>query len=169
MRRRGLGALDSFFRRAERGQFPQLQDRDDLWQLLFVLTVRQSNQPRSLPGTKIARGRSCPEPPGSGGVGGRSDLGHGALAGAGSPMTEECRGCSPDLAMRPFEPSLSGRWRAIPTSKLRPSWDVSNKQWNVSSEQYARCGQRGGVMSVDRRNRRPLSHHPENRVGLRSL
>ena len=37
-----LSAFDSFFRRAERGQFPQLQDRDDLWQLLFVLTVRKA-------------------------------------------------------------------------------------------------------------------------------
>jgi DNA-directed RNA polymerase specialized sigma24 family protein len=37
-----LSALDSFFRRAGRGEFPQLDDRDDLWQLLFVLTVRKA-------------------------------------------------------------------------------------------------------------------------------
>jgi DNA-directed RNA polymerase specialized sigma24 family protein len=37
-----LSAFDSFWRRAERGQFPQLADRDDLWQLLFVLTVRKA-------------------------------------------------------------------------------------------------------------------------------
>ncbi len=37
-----LSAFESFYRRAERGQFPQLQDRDDLWQLLFVLTVRKA-------------------------------------------------------------------------------------------------------------------------------
>jgi DNA-directed RNA polymerase specialized sigma24 family protein len=37
-----LSALDSFFRRARRGQFPRLEDRDDLWQLLFVLTVRKA-------------------------------------------------------------------------------------------------------------------------------
>ncbi len=37
-----LSAFDSFIRRAERGQFPQLEDRDDLWQLLFVLTVRKA-------------------------------------------------------------------------------------------------------------------------------
>jgi DNA-directed RNA polymerase specialized sigma24 family protein len=37
-----LSAFDSFYRRAERGGFPQLQDRDDLWQLLFVLTVRKA-------------------------------------------------------------------------------------------------------------------------------
>jgi DNA-directed RNA polymerase specialized sigma24 family protein len=34
-----LSAFDSFCRRAERGDFPRLDDRDDLWQLLFVLTV----------------------------------------------------------------------------------------------------------------------------------
>jgi DNA-directed RNA polymerase specialized sigma24 family protein len=37
-----LVALDSFYRRAERGQFPKLEGRDDLWQLLFVLTVRKA-------------------------------------------------------------------------------------------------------------------------------
>jgi DNA-directed RNA polymerase specialized sigma24 family protein len=37
-----LSAFDSFFRRASRGQFPRLDDRDDLWQLLFVLTVRKA-------------------------------------------------------------------------------------------------------------------------------
>jgi DNA-directed RNA polymerase specialized sigma24 family protein len=36
-----LSALDSFYRGLERGRFPALQDRDDLWHLLFVLTVRK--------------------------------------------------------------------------------------------------------------------------------
>jgi DNA-directed RNA polymerase specialized sigma24 family protein len=34
--------MDSFFRRARGGEFPRLEDRDDLWQLLFVLTVRKA-------------------------------------------------------------------------------------------------------------------------------
>src|SRR4051812_3113015 len=37
-----LSAFDSFCRRAERGQFARLEDRDDLWQVLFVLTVRKA-------------------------------------------------------------------------------------------------------------------------------
>jgi DNA-directed RNA polymerase specialized sigma24 family protein len=37
-----LSAFDSFCRRAEQGQFPRLDDRDDLWQLLFVLTIRKA-------------------------------------------------------------------------------------------------------------------------------
>jgi DNA-directed RNA polymerase specialized sigma24 family protein len=37
-----LSAFDSFFRRAASGQFPRLDDRGDLWQLLFVLTVRKA-------------------------------------------------------------------------------------------------------------------------------
>jgi DNA-directed RNA polymerase specialized sigma24 family protein len=37
-----LSAFDSFFRRAAHGQFPRLDDRGDLWQLLFVLTVRKA-------------------------------------------------------------------------------------------------------------------------------
>ncbi|MDR3637613.1 MAG: ECF-type sigma factor [Isosphaeraceae bacterium] len=37
-----LSAFDSFCRRAEQGRFPRLADRDDLWQLLVVLTERKA-------------------------------------------------------------------------------------------------------------------------------
>ena len=37
-----LSAFDSFCRGAEHGRFPRLNDRDDLWQLLFVITVRKA-------------------------------------------------------------------------------------------------------------------------------
>jgi DNA-directed RNA polymerase specialized sigma24 family protein len=37
-----LAAFDSFVRSAEAGRFPRLGDRDDLWQVLFVLTARKS-------------------------------------------------------------------------------------------------------------------------------
>lgn len=37
-----LSALDSFCRRAQQGQFPQLQDREDLWQLLVLITGRKA-------------------------------------------------------------------------------------------------------------------------------
>jgi len=37
-----LSAFDSFFRGAEQGRFPQLSDRDDLWQLLVMITGRKA-------------------------------------------------------------------------------------------------------------------------------
>jgi DNA-directed RNA polymerase specialized sigma24 family protein len=37
-----LSAFDSFYRRAEQGQFPDLKDRDGLWALLVVLTARKA-------------------------------------------------------------------------------------------------------------------------------
>jgi DNA-directed RNA polymerase specialized sigma24 family protein len=37
-----LSAFDSFCRGAEKGRFPQLTDRDDLWHLLLVITERKS-------------------------------------------------------------------------------------------------------------------------------
>lgn len=37
-----LSAFKSFFRRAEEGRFPQLDDRDDLWHVLVMLTVRKA-------------------------------------------------------------------------------------------------------------------------------
>ena len=35
-------AFDSFFRGAEQGRFPQLHDRDDLWQLLVAITAHKA-------------------------------------------------------------------------------------------------------------------------------
>jgi DNA-directed RNA polymerase specialized sigma24 family protein len=37
-----LSAFDSFCRGAEGNRFPRLEDRDDLWQLLVVLTARKA-------------------------------------------------------------------------------------------------------------------------------
>src|SRR5947209_5676900 len=37
-----LSAFDSFCGRAERGRYPQLEDRNDLWQVLYVITVRKA-------------------------------------------------------------------------------------------------------------------------------
>jgi DNA-directed RNA polymerase specialized sigma24 family protein len=37
-----LSAFDSFCRGAEQGRFPRLDDRDDLWQVLLVLTQRKA-------------------------------------------------------------------------------------------------------------------------------
>jgi DNA-directed RNA polymerase specialized sigma24 family protein len=37
-----LSAFDSFCRGVANGQFPRLSDRDDLWQLLVVLTARKT-------------------------------------------------------------------------------------------------------------------------------
>ncbi len=37
-----LSAFDSFCRRAVCGQFPQLDDRDNLWRLLVIITARKA-------------------------------------------------------------------------------------------------------------------------------
>src|SRR6516165_2981413 len=37
-----LSAFDSFCRGAAAGRFPRLTDRDDLWRLLVVLTIRKA-------------------------------------------------------------------------------------------------------------------------------
>ncbi|MBA4067690.1 MAG: RNA polymerase subunit sigma-70 [Isosphaera sp.] len=37
-----LSALDSFYRRAAAGEFPQLGDRDDLWRLLLTIVTRKA-------------------------------------------------------------------------------------------------------------------------------
>lgn len=37
-----LSAFDTFYRAAEAGRFPQLDDRDDLWRLLMTITARKA-------------------------------------------------------------------------------------------------------------------------------
>jgi DNA-directed RNA polymerase specialized sigma24 family protein len=37
-----LSAFDSLCRAVEQGRFPRLEDRDDLWQVLYVITVRKA-------------------------------------------------------------------------------------------------------------------------------
>ena len=37
-----LSAFDSFCRGAEQGRFPRLEDRDDLWQVLVMITARKA-------------------------------------------------------------------------------------------------------------------------------
>jgi RNA polymerase sigma factor (sigma-70 family) len=39
-----LSAMNSFMVRCRDGQFDQLQDRDDLWKLLFTITIRKAYQ-----------------------------------------------------------------------------------------------------------------------------
>ena len=86
-----LSAFDSFYRRAERGQFPRLADRDDLWQLLFVITVRKAID-------RMRRGGR--EPRGAGGALTLKALADSGLAGLLSPeptpemaaqVADECR------------------------------------------------------------------------------
>jgi DNA-directed RNA polymerase specialized sigma24 family protein len=43
-----LSAFDSFQRGVEQGRFPRLEDRDDLWQVLVLLTVRKAADLRRL-------------------------------------------------------------------------------------------------------------------------
>jgi DNA-directed RNA polymerase specialized sigma24 family protein len=48
-----LSAFDSFIRRAQRDEFPRLEDRDDLWQILFVITVRKAIDQARREGRKV--------------------------------------------------------------------------------------------------------------------
>ena len=63
-----LSALDSFCRGAQRGRFPQLFDRDDLWQILIVITERKAidllqHERRQKRGGAPGQGESSPDRP----------------------------------------------------------------------------------------------------------
>src|SRR6516162_7302308 len=51
-----LSAFDSFCRRAQAGQFRCLRDRDDLWQILALITVRKAIDLRNYEGRQ-SRGK----------------------------------------------------------------------------------------------------------------
>jgi RNA polymerase sigma factor (sigma-70 family) len=42
-----VSAFDSFYRGLERGRFPDLHDRDELWRLLVVITARKASDQRA--------------------------------------------------------------------------------------------------------------------------
>ena len=74
-----LSAFDSFCRRAEQGQFPDLKDRDGLWALLVILTARKAadlvkHHTREKRGGGNVRGDSALSPPGDGGAAGFDGL-----------------------------------------------------------------------------------------------
>jgi len=56
-----LSAFASFCEGAERGRFPRLADRDNLWRLLVVLTVRKARQQLRGEGQKKRGGGVAPE------------------------------------------------------------------------------------------------------------
>jgi DNA-directed RNA polymerase specialized sigma24 family protein len=57
-----LSAFDSFCRHAERGRFPQLADREDLWRLLVALTTRKAAHLVRDQGRQKRGGRTRPVP-----------------------------------------------------------------------------------------------------------
>jgi DNA-directed RNA polymerase specialized sigma24 family protein len=57
-----LSAFDSFCRGAEAGRFPQLNDRDNLWRLLVVITVRKASHLLRAEGRQKRGGKVVPLP-----------------------------------------------------------------------------------------------------------
>jgi DNA-directed RNA polymerase specialized sigma24 family protein len=57
-----LSAFDSFCRGAEAGRFPRLDDRDNLWRLLVVLTARKASHLLRAEGRQRRGGKAMPLP-----------------------------------------------------------------------------------------------------------
>lgn len=89
-----LSALDSFLRGAAEGRFPHLNDRDDLWQLLVLITDRKAKdharrelrQKRGGGGVLDEAALDAAFPPGLGGLPGLEPTPEFA-----TEMTEQCR------------------------------------------------------------------------------
>jgi DNA-directed RNA polymerase specialized sigma24 family protein len=91
-----LHAFDSFCRAAGRGQFARLDDRDDLWQLLALITARKAarvieHQRRKKRGGGLVQGESALLGPAGDGPGLRQVVGTEPTPDLTAEMTEECR------------------------------------------------------------------------------
>jgi DNA-directed RNA polymerase specialized sigma24 family protein len=92
-----LSAFDSFCRGAEQGRFPRLGGRDDLWQLLVVITARKTldllaRQRRLKRGGGRVGGESAlldPAEPGNGGI--EQVVGNEPTPDFAAQVAEECR------------------------------------------------------------------------------
>jgi DNA-directed RNA polymerase specialized sigma24 family protein len=90
-----LSAFDSFVRRAEQGRFPRLEDRQDLWQLLVVITSRKVGHLVEHEGRDKRDWRRLSESPGVEGSDDgsllRSLIGHDPDPAFAAEVAEECR------------------------------------------------------------------------------
>jgi hypothetical protein len=122
-----LSAFDSFCRGAERGRFPQLVDRSDLWQLLVLLTARKAAR------LKLHERR---QKRGGGKVLTEADLPAADAAAEEPALARSASGCwttstTPSCGRLPC-----GRWKGTRPKRLPRSWPVrrgrSSGGWNAS-------------------------------------
>jgi DNA-directed RNA polymerase specialized sigma24 family protein len=116
-----LSAFASFCRGAQKGRFPQLADKDDLWRLLVVITARKAGQQVRHEGRHKR--------------GGNAVLGESALAGpagaeSAAPGLEQVVGAepTPEFAAQVAE-ECRRLLESLPTSELR-----SVAQWKMEGE-----------------------------------
>ena len=92
-----LSAFDSFCRGAEAGRFPRLADRDDLWQVLVLLTARKAadlrqHERRQKRGGGAVRGESAFQVPGAEEEAGLDAVvGHEPTPAFACEVAEQCR------------------------------------------------------------------------------
>jgi DNA-directed RNA polymerase specialized sigma24 family protein len=125
-----LSAFDSFCRGVAEGRFPQLADRDDLWRLLVVITVRKAV-------TQLERQRAIKR--GGGRLVGEADLASGEGTHFGAALDSFAgREPSPELAAMVVEEYQRLRSR-LGEDSLRLVLDLSLEGYN-REEISARMG-----------------------------
>jgi DNA-directed RNA polymerase specialized sigma24 family protein len=85
-----LSAFDSFCRGVARGRFPRLNDRDDLWQVLVLLTARKAADLLRAERAQKRGGRARPLPA-DGGPGLSAVIGREPTPSFAAQVAEECR------------------------------------------------------------------------------
>jgi ECF sigma factor len=106
-----LSAFDSFCRGAEHGRFPRLDDRQDLWRVLVMITARKAADLVQL---------ECRLKRGGGNVRSEADLAAGALE-AGGLAYVPANDSSPELAVMMAE-ECRRLFELLPDESLRQVW-----------------------------------------------
>ena len=107
-----LSAFDSFCRGAAHGRYPRLADRDDLWRLLVVITVRKAfDQIERQGAAKRGGGRLVDEA---------------GLAGGDGPEPVRAWTASPAASRAPSWPP----WSPRSTSGCGRGWGMTRSAWS---------------------------------------
>ena len=86
-----LSAFDSFYRRAEGGQFARLSDRNDLWQILVIITERKAVDLMRREGRKSRGEGKVRSLSGAGGIEAADILDPGPTPEFAAQVSDECR------------------------------------------------------------------------------
>jgi hypothetical protein len=129
-----LGVFDSFCRNVQRGRFPHLGDREDLWRLLVVLTARRAARLRRDEGRLKRGGGRQAQPTGSGDDRLEDLLSREPTPEFAAEVSRPVNTCWPPWAMPNSKRSRVARWKGM---RLRRSPSGSSALHVRSSAKFS--------------------------------
>ena len=133
-----LSAFNSFYDGIGLGRFPRLEDRDDLWQVLLLLTrqkavnLLQHETRQKRGGGKVRHLSALASDDSSAADAFAAMIGAEPAADFAAEVAEECRRLLDGLGDDAFVKSRSPRWKGIRTRRSRPRPSAHWLRWSAS-------------------------------------